>query len=119
MKRRRAPLPLPTETPTRRLTVPEVAKLLGWPSRRKTIYARLRRVEELTGVTLVRRGGGTNNPSWVAWTDLRKAGLIDDLGSAVRALRDERDTLVDDVRALTQVVADLVERVQALEHGEP
>lgn len=106
----------------RRLTLYEIADLLGWrddgtPEQiRNRTRDRLKRVEAATGVRLVHRGGGPGNPSWVPWSALRDAGLVDDVSHAVGALREERDELAAQVIALRKSLRLLSRRVLDLEH---
>lgn len=103
---------------TRFLTLAEVATVLGWTDAKDVVRSarrRLRDLERRTGIPILRRGGGPNNPCTVSWSALRKVGLVDDLGEAVDALRDERDALADDVATLVRAVSMLAKRVSRLE----
>lgn len=107
----------------RRLTLIEVATLLGWPTdgppiaARKRTRDRLRAIEARTGVSLIRRGGGRGNPSTVAWSSLRAAGLVDDVAATAERVREERDELARSVATLRRALARLARRVMALEQG--
>ena len=109
----------------RRLTLIEVATLLGWPTdgppiaARKRTRDRLRAIEARTGVSLIRRGGGRGNPSTVAWSSLRAAGLVDDVAATAERLREERDELARSVATLRRALSRLARRVMALEQGQP
>lgn len=105
---------------TRRLTLDEVAQLLGWDkgcsprTMRDRCRERLRRIERDTGHPLIRRGGGKGNPSWVAWSDLRAVGLVDDLADAVDVLATERAELIARVARAERRLAWAVARLSEL-----
>ena len=100
----------------RRLTLAEVATLMGWTHNRDPAlqaHRRLRRLERRYGVQLIHRGGGPNSPSWVSWDGLRRVGLVDD-GVDVETVIGARDELAAEVADLRRQIRALARSVAAL-----
>lgn len=111
----------------RRLTMADVAVLLGWTEGKHPARAareRLRRLQDSIGVRILYRGGGSGNPTFTTYTALRHAGLLDDFGEAYRTIVPAIDSLAERLTAAEQRARHLaralqlaIDRIAALESG--